>query len=347
LAAGSIAQVHRFASDKVIKVAKKVAKKKMEKQFKGLNDLVTLPVIGPLLQATPLGKMNDIAKSIKEPTLQEFNMANEGKLLEKVRGFIKRYRGSRKFNAPKYCSSTEDVLVMEYVEGTLLKDVKLTPEEWQAVYTTIGHFFGELLLNHGIIHGDPHEGNKLLSEDGTLVILDWGLARQLTLEQRNDLKQLCIALKSGAPENDVAEVMRSLEFKTVRGTDKGLAAIASQIFADEEDNFKALLARVETGDFGHKKDPPAVAEFSKDAWIAMRQIMLLICSARARCGKGAPRLLDLWSQQASAPQQEKRVPAKEQDEAHELNAEDQEIRPSKRARTETTQESIGSCSEIL
>jgi predicted unusual protein kinase regulating ubiquinone biosynthesis (AarF/ABC1/UbiB family) len=298
LAAGSVAQVHRFDDDRVIKVAKKGAKQQMENQFEGLNDLVTRPCIGFFLQQTPLGSMNGIAKSIKEPTLQEFDMANEGKFLEKVHRLISSSSSSRKVNVPKCFSSTEDVLVMEYVEGALLKDAELDPEEQLAVATTIVQFFGELLFKYGILHGDPHAGNILLSKLGVLVILDWGMARQLSPEQRDYFKELCNALKSDAPEKYVADVMRRLGFKTVSDTDKGLAAIAYQIFADEEDNFKALLARVETGDFGHEQDPPAVAEFSKDAWIAMRQIMLLICSARARCGMRAPRLLDLWSQQA-------------------------------------------------
>ncbi|KAF5831971.1 hypothetical protein DUNSADRAFT_12335 [Dunaliella salina] len=44
-----------------------------------------------------------------------------------------------------------------------------------------------LLLETGFLHADPHPGNLMRSDDGRLVILDFGLMTEVTLEQREAL----------------------------------------------------------------------------------------------------------------------------------------------------------------
>jgi ubiquinone biosynthesis protein len=36
-----------------------------------------------------------------------------------------------------------------------------------------------MIFDHGFFHGDPHPGNLLVQKDGTVVVLDFGLAKEL------------------------------------------------------------------------------------------------------------------------------------------------------------------------
>lgn len=58
----------------------------------------------------------------------------------------------------------------------------------------------------GFFHGDPHAGNLLISDDGTLCLLDYGLAGRLSQEQRDDLVSLVLATVA----SDSAAIARAL-----------------------------------------------------------------------------------------------------------------------------------------
>ena len=58
----------------------------------------------------------------------------------------------------------------------------------------------------GVFHGDPHAGNLLYGEDGTLCMIDLGMVGRVTPEQRDDIVTLVIA----AIANDGTTVARVL-----------------------------------------------------------------------------------------------------------------------------------------
>jgi predicted unusual protein kinase regulating ubiquinone biosynthesis (AarF/ABC1/UbiB family) len=50
-----------------------------------------------------------------------------------------------------------------------------------------------MLLVEGFMHADPHPGNILVQEDGTIVLLDWGMAYQLGRHTRETILRLALA----------------------------------------------------------------------------------------------------------------------------------------------------------
>ena len=62
------------------------------------------------------------------------------------------------------------------------------------------------MTQSGIYHADPHRGNVLLTDDGRLALLDFGLLGRLDDETRTMLALLLLALAHNCAE-DVASVL--------------------------------------------------------------------------------------------------------------------------------------------
>mmetsp|Transcript_39279 Transcript_39279/g.155839 ORF Transcript_39279/g.155839 Transcript_39279/m.155839 type:complete len:154 (-) Transcript_39279:2096-2557(-) len=81
--------------------------------------------------------------------------------------------------------SSRRLLVSEWIDG-----VKLTqadPEEIEKLVDVGNSAFLTQLLDWGVFHGDPHPGNLLVTPEGKLCILDFGLMANIPGEDRNKM----------------------------------------------------------------------------------------------------------------------------------------------------------------
>src|SRR6266540_628021 len=78
--------------------------------------------------------------------------------------------------------STRRVLVMEYLEGVKITDLdglRRQGTDPQAVAQLVIDAYCEQLYLHGMFHADPHPGNLFVQPGPKLIMLDFGLCRQL------------------------------------------------------------------------------------------------------------------------------------------------------------------------
>jgi ubiquinone biosynthesis protein len=81
---------------------------------------------------------------------------------------------------PEY--TTRRVLVMELVGGIKITDVEkikaagLDPRD---VVQDLMHVYVRMILAAGFFQADPHPGNLFVTEDGKIVVLDFGLSKEL------------------------------------------------------------------------------------------------------------------------------------------------------------------------
>jgi predicted unusual protein kinase regulating ubiquinone biosynthesis (AarF/ABC1/UbiB family) len=80
------------------------------------------------------------------------------------------------------------VLVMEFMHGTTLD--KLQPlidagrvDPYKLVRTVM-EVYVQMMMIDGLFHADPHPGNILVRDDGTLILLDFGLVMRVPRETR-------------------------------------------------------------------------------------------------------------------------------------------------------------------
>jgi predicted unusual protein kinase regulating ubiquinone biosynthesis (AarF/ABC1/UbiB family) len=83
------------------------------------------------------------------------------------------------------------VLVLEFVEGTRIDRLqeRIAGGEldiWK-VLETIVEVYIRMMLVHGLFHADPHPGNLLVSPDGRIVLLDFGMVVRVDSDTRRRL----------------------------------------------------------------------------------------------------------------------------------------------------------------
>lgn len=108
--------------------------------------------------------------------------------------------------APRVYSglSTRRVLVMERVDGQPVSHPGLRPEQCRALAGHGAQSLMRQILISGFFHADPHASNVLVTPDGRLCFLDWGLAGHLTRRLRQSLADFWIA----AVEQDAERIVQ-------------------------------------------------------------------------------------------------------------------------------------------
>ena len=84
---------------------------------------------------------------------------------------------------------TERVLVLEYIEGEKVEAAH-GARAGASRASSRAQFFGAYVLQvvvEGVYHADPHAGNILLTPDGRLALLDFGLLGRLDDDTRRGL----------------------------------------------------------------------------------------------------------------------------------------------------------------
>lgn len=119
-------------------------------------------------------------KELKQVIERELDFSKEK---ETLLYFRERYKESEIVKIPSVFPElcTQKVLVMEWVEGKRLTDVEAIQEiSGEDVARRLLKIFLPQWLEPGIFHADPHPGNVLLSEEGQIILLDFGMAGELS-----------------------------------------------------------------------------------------------------------------------------------------------------------------------
>ncbi|QDZ18818.1 ABC1 domain-containing protein [Chloropicon primus] len=78
--------------------------------------------------------------------------------------------------------SSRRVLVTEWIDGKRIDQVG-AEERGRLCALTLSSYLA-MLLETGVLHADPHPGNLLVTPDGKIAVLDWGLVTPVTGDQR-------------------------------------------------------------------------------------------------------------------------------------------------------------------
>jgi len=207
IAAASIGQVHKATlktgESVVVKVQHANIESIAEVDLRIIKRLVQLTVRYFKIQGlehafTQVQKMIeeelDYTKEAKSMVIIAENLIDEPKLI-----IPKIY--------PQY--STNRVMVQEYCEGVKIGETTQL-KAWGLDQTDLAnrlvHAYCKMVFEDGIYHADPHPGNILVQEDGTIVFLDFGAIGQLQPYMRTGF----LALIDGAVKNDDEKIIKAL-----------------------------------------------------------------------------------------------------------------------------------------
>ena len=194
LGTASIAQTHRARTKDGHEVVVKVQRPGIEAVMRSDLDLLYLSaqVLEASIDEMQLVGVVSIVEEFEKGLIRELNFHQElANLLE----FRRNLDPARKVTVPQPYPelSARTVLTMQFFDGKPIRRLVPKSPEAQAVVNEIVHTAFRQVLVDGVFHGDPHAGNLLYGDDGTLCMIDLGMVGRVTPEQRDDLVTLAVA----------------------------------------------------------------------------------------------------------------------------------------------------------
>jgi len=197
-AAASIGQVHRATTVNGDEVAVKI-------QYPGVaeaveTDLRNATLLLPLVKRLAPGlDAKALASEMRERISEELDYELEAQNQRRIGRIM---RGHPFVLVPRVRTdlSTRRVLVSEYVEGEGFEALRRADEAQRDRYGEIVFrlHFG-LLYRDRIALGDPHPGNYLLSSDGRVCFLDFGLVRYVAAARVAAERAIALAVREEDP----------------------------------------------------------------------------------------------------------------------------------------------------
>ncbi len=212
LGSASIGQVHRArlktGEEVVVKVQRPRVRFTVETDIAILKE-VALRAEG-YLERQGIPSVMDVLETLEKTMQRELDYRNE---VRNIRQFRHVYRKHKDFNVPaafpEYC--TARVLVQEYAAGCRITDTaqmrawKLKPEDI-ALRGLRGYL--EQMFDVGFFHADPHPGNLILQEDGSITLIDFGMVGRLGRGDKLALAGLFTAMAQEDPRQMALQLMR-------------------------------------------------------------------------------------------------------------------------------------------
>jgi predicted unusual protein kinase regulating ubiquinone biosynthesis (AarF/ABC1/UbiB family) len=119
---------------------------------------------------------------------------------ENITRFQRVFSGERRVRAPTVHErfTRRRVLVMEHCSGTKIDHLhdKFSSGRlsFRQVMETLTGVYLRMMMVDGFMHADPHPGNLLVQDDGTLIVLDWGAVLEVPRWTRESILRTAIAL---------------------------------------------------------------------------------------------------------------------------------------------------------
>lgn len=258
LGVASLAQVHA-ATDRegrswVVKVVKPQARRRLEETVAALEQTADLldPLAVTSLSRRGLRELRELCLGFK----RELSLTREGETIERVRDKLKARR-QRLLIVPEVNArfSTDHVLVVERFVGTALSDVVsgkvALPDGFRQRLAK--SMLSDLLIQVfelGLFHADPHAGNLILMENGSVGIFDWGLAGELLESDRRHIAAILKAVLA-------LDLERLIDALQTMGEEAGRSVGREEIRKE----LKTVIALIKKGRENPTKKPSMQALF--------------------------------------------------------------------------------------
>ena len=206
LSGASLGQVYRGKvanQEVVVKVKRPGIEKIVDEDLKILKKILptALKFVDPNLRFTGKAMLAQFIETIHE----EMDYTKELSNLKSIKENLKEYDN---VIVPSVLDdlSSKNVLTMEYIPGIKITNVQALDEKGidrEKIVVDVHKIFFTMLLRDAIFHADPHPGNISVTDDGKLILYDYGMVGRLDNETRMRLVRLYLALLEQDPPRTV------------------------------------------------------------------------------------------------------------------------------------------------
>jgi len=210
VAAGSIGQIYkaRLKSENAL-VAVKVQRPHIRKAVEADLEIIgwLAKIIHERFEEVRPFDIQSVVEEAKQGLYREMDFNNESRNTEL---FNSLNTFPDDVYAPKVFKSytAKGLMITEWVEGSPPDKIEADDLQKKKLAQIGGCSIFHQIFIAGFFHADPHSGNMLVTPEGKIVFIDWGLTGQLTRKMRYFLADLLGAIQSGSPENVVHAAVR-------------------------------------------------------------------------------------------------------------------------------------------
>lgn len=202
ISGASLGQVYRgtiSGQQIVVKVKRPGIEKVVAKDIQVLKKVLPLALrfVDPNLRYSAKAMLSQFIETIHE----EMDYKNEIQNLKRIKEDM---AGSTNVLIPSVYDdySSKNVLTMEYLPGIKVTNVQALDEKGidrEQLVIDVHKVFFTMLLKHSVFHADPHPGNISVTDDGKLILYDYGMVGKINNETRFKLIRLYLALIEKSP----------------------------------------------------------------------------------------------------------------------------------------------------
>jgi len=252
LGVASLGQVHEISDNQgrtwVLKVIKPNARKRLTESLAALEKL--LDVLTPVAVTAASKKAVKETRELIDGLWREVDLEQERTTIERMHQKLTT-RQKQVLRIPEVYSElcTKNVLVIERFEGIALSKIVANHEiiSEQQRKKLAQKILQELLVQVfevGLFHGDPHAGNLILLEDGSIGLFDWGLAGELLESDRRHIAAMLKAVIALEMDQLVKVLITMAEEEGASVSEdrvrKELKKLSKMMFDDKKDKKPSL-----------------------------------------------------------------------------------------------------------
>ena len=215
LATASIAQTHRALLKSGREVVVKVRRPNIVEQVELDLSLLrsTARFASGKSETAQLLQLEALSDELEVHLRAELDFVEEAHNTELIARLVEDYEG---IVVPQVIRPyvTERVLVLEWIDGAKVEGGHgLAPQVAEELARQFFSAYVRQVVVEGVYHADPHAGNILLTTDGRLALLDFGLLGRLDDDTRRGLSLLLLAIAQNRAD-DVADLILALSLTT-------------------------------------------------------------------------------------------------------------------------------------
>jgi predicted unusual protein kinase regulating ubiquinone biosynthesis (AarF/ABC1/UbiB family) len=206
ISGASLGQVYRakiYDNEVIVKVKRPKIEQIIEEDIKVLKKILPLAMrfVDPNLRFSANSMLTQFIETIHE----ELDYTKESANLKNIKRNLERHNN---VIIPRVYDdhTSKNVLTMEYIPGikiTNVEDLDKKGIDRQKIVIDVHKVFFTMLLRDSIFHADPHPGNISISDDGSLILYDFGMVGRIDQETRMRLIRLYLALVEKDPARTV------------------------------------------------------------------------------------------------------------------------------------------------
>ncbi len=199
IAAASLGQVHGAVVDGE-RVVVKVLRPEVE-ELVAVDLEISFRILYWLNILFPNHHVQALTNTVREFSVQVLKEMDFREEAENMHRFHRFFDGLPDVRAPVVFDrfTRQRVLVMERVSGTkvdrLEDQFRTGVLDFDQTMERLTGLYLRMMMVDGFLHADPHPGNVLVQDNGTIVILDWGMVLEVPRWTRETILSLALAVE--------------------------------------------------------------------------------------------------------------------------------------------------------